>query len=84
MPRFLATLLVVALLGGTATAFAVTERLKLVPTPIIAPQLTEAFSPVCECPTERARIVAVVEELGGYVKDLAGDGVLAFLSLIHI
>ena len=42
------------LLGGTAAAFAVTERLKLVPSPIIAPRVTEAFSPTCGCPTEEA------------------------------
>ena len=58
LPRLLSTLLVLALLGGTAAAFAVTERLKLVPSPIVAPRLTEAFSPVCEseCKTREARI----------------------------
>ena len=52
--RLFPTLLVLALLVGTAAAFAITERLKLVPSPIIAPKVTEAFSPVCECPTNRA------------------------------
>ncbi len=56
MPRLLSTLLVLGLLGGTAAAFAVTERLKLVPSPIVAPKVTEAFSPVCDCPTDEARI----------------------------
>lgn len=56
MPRLLSTLLVLGLLGGTAAAFAVTERLKLVPSPIIAPKLTPAFSPECDCPTAEARI----------------------------
>ena len=56
LPRLLSTLLVLGLLGGTAAAFAVTERLKLVPSPIIAPKLTPAFSPVCDCPTDEARI----------------------------
>lgn len=56
MPRLLSTLLVLGLLGGTAAAFAVTERLKLVPSPIVAPKLTPAFSPVCDCPTDEARI----------------------------
>ena len=40
LPRLLSTLLVLGLLGGTAAAFAVTERLKLVPSPIIAPKVT--------------------------------------------
>ena len=56
LPRLLSTLLVLGLLGGTAAAFAVTERLKLVPSPIIAPKVTPAFSPVCDCPTDEARI----------------------------
>jgi hypothetical protein len=56
LPRLLSTLLVLGLLGGTAAAFAVTERLKLVPSPIVAPKLTKAFSPVCDCPTDEARI----------------------------
>ena len=53
LPRVLSTVLVLGLLVGTAAAFAVTERLKLVPSPIIAPKVTEAFSPVCDCPTTR-------------------------------
>jgi hypothetical protein len=58
LPRLLSTLLVLSLLGGTAAAFAVTERLKLVPSPIIAPKVTPAFSPVCRggCTTREARI----------------------------
>lgn len=56
MPRLLSTLLVLGLLGGTAAAFAVTERLKLVPSPIVAPKVTEHFSPACDCPTDEARV----------------------------
>ena len=56
LPRLLSTLLVLGLLGGTAAAFAVTERLKLVPSPIVAPRVTASFSPVCDCPTDKARI----------------------------
>jgi hypothetical protein len=56
LPRLLSTLLVLGLLGGTAAAFAVTERLKLVPSPIIAPKVTPAFSPACDCPTDEAQI----------------------------
>ena len=54
MPRVVSTLLVLGLLGGTAAAFAITERLKLVPSPIVAPRVTEAFSPVCRCATDEA------------------------------
>jgi len=85
VPRLLSTLLVLGLLGGTAAAFAVTERLKLVPSPIETPFVTEAFSPVCNCPTGRARIeftlrhedrltVTIVDTDGDEVATIA-DGV---------
>jgi hypothetical protein len=56
LPRLLSTLLVLGLLAGTAAAFAATERLKLVPSPIVAPRITEAFSPTCGCDTRSALI----------------------------
>jgi FlgD Ig-like domain len=56
LPRVLSTLLVLGLLVGTSAAFAVTERLKLVPSPIVAPKVTEAFSPVCDCATDVAHV----------------------------
>lgn len=52
-----ATLLVVlALLVGSAAAFAVAERLKLERSPVAGPSIDKVFSPVCDCPQERARI----------------------------
>ncbi len=56
MPRFLSTLLVVVLLGGTAAAFAVTQGLKIEPSPILAPRIAKVFSPTCDCPTRVAVI----------------------------
>jgi hypothetical protein len=56
VPRFLSTLLVVALLGGTAAAFAVTQGLKTRPSPIRAPQVQKVFSPQCDCATRVAVI----------------------------
>jgi hypothetical protein len=56
VPRFLSTLLVVALLGGTAAAFAVTQGLKTRPSPITAPRIQKVFSPECDCPTRVALI----------------------------
>lgn len=44
------------LLGATAAAFGVTERLKLERSPITGTQVDRVFSPVCEC----ARDVAVI------------------------
>jgi hypothetical protein len=49
-------LIVLALLGATAAAFAVTERLKLERSPITGTRVDHVFSPVCEC----ARDVAVI------------------------
>ena len=51
--------LVLVLLGATAAAFAVTERLKLERSPITGTQVDKVFSPVCEC----ARDVAVISFL---------------------
>jgi hypothetical protein len=56
LPRLLSTLLVVALLGGTAAAFAVTQGLKIEPSPILAPRIDKVFSPVCDCDSHLAGI----------------------------
>jgi hypothetical protein len=56
VPRLLSTLLVVALLGGTAAAFAVTQGLKIEPSPILAPRIDKVFSPVCDCDSRVAGI----------------------------
>ena len=56
MRRLPQTLIVLALLGATAAAFAVTERLKLEKSPITGTRVDKVFSPVCEC----ARDVSVI------------------------
>ena len=56
MRRHAATAVVLALLVGTAIAFAETERLKLKPTPIEESFVEPAFSPVCGCAQSRAEI----------------------------
>lgn len=48
--------LVVALLAATATAFALTEGLKLEPSPILGTEVDKVFSPVCGCESAQARI----------------------------
>jgi hypothetical protein len=48
----LALLLIVA----TATAFAVTQRLKLEPSPISQTRVSDIFSPVCRCASKAASI----------------------------
>jgi hypothetical protein len=51
--RLAPTVLVAALLVATATAFAVTERLKLQDSPVLSTQIDQLFSPVCTaCPAK--------------------------------
>jgi hypothetical protein len=54
--RLFPTLLVIALLGGTAAAFALTEGLKLQKEKITAARVDKVFSPTCGCSTDYARI----------------------------
>jgi FlgD Ig-like domain len=56
MKRNAPTILALLLLVGTATAFAVTQRLKLEPSPISQTRVDETFSPVCRCASKVARI----------------------------
>ena len=53
-------LIVVALLGATAAAFAFTERLKLERSPITGTVVDREFSPICECRRSVARISFVL------------------------
>lgn len=82
MNRVAPTLLVVALLAGSAGAFAFTERLKLERSPIAAVDVDKTFSPTCRCAQEHARIafrlrrpdrvtVQVVDDGGDVVRTLA-------------
>ena len=56
LARWPQLLIALALLGATAAAFAVTERLKLERSPVTGTRVDHVFSPVCEC----ARDVAVI------------------------
>jgi hypothetical protein len=53
-------LIALALLGATAAAFAVTERLKLERSPVTGTRVDRVFSPVCECARDSAVISFVV------------------------
>jgi hypothetical protein len=81
VPRLLSTILVVALLGGTAAAFAVTQGLKIRPSPITAPSIQKVFSPACDCATRVASIrfrlrkpdrvrLQIVDDSGNVVRTL--------------
>jgi flagellar hook capping protein FlgD len=57
VPRIASAILVAGLLVATAAAFAVTERLKLVRSPVIRTHLDRGlFSPVCGCETSGVEI----------------------------
>lgn len=84
MARYVPTILVFAVLAGSAAAFAVAERLKLEPSPILGTRVTRVFSPVCRCPSSKARIsfrlgnpdtvsVSIVDAAGRNVRVLADN-----------
>src|SRR5437899_2638675 len=83
LPRLLSTLLVVGLVAATATAFAVTEGLKLTRSPITSTQVAKIFSPVCRCLTRTAsiafrlrsadRVTVGIERDGKVVQTLVRD-----------
>ena len=56
LSRWPQLLIVLALLGATAAAFAVTERLKLERSPITGTRVDRVFSPVCDCTRDAAAI----------------------------
>ena len=60
MARLPQLLVVLALIGATAAAFAVTEQLKLERSPITATRVDKVFSPVCRCETDLATISFVL------------------------
>jgi hypothetical protein len=68
-------LIVVVLLGATAAAFAVTERLKLERSPITGTKVDRVFSPVCECARDTAQISFVLRKPASVTVELLdGDG----------
>jgi hypothetical protein len=56
LARLLPTLLVLALIGSTAAAFAVTEGLKLEKSPITGTQVDKVIAAGCRCATDRVAI----------------------------
>jgi hypothetical protein len=56
LQRVLSTVTLLGLLVATAAAFAITEHLKLIKSPIFGTKVTKAFSPVCHCATAKATI----------------------------
>jgi len=80
--RTASTLVVLALLAGTAAAFVVAQRKKLEPNPIAGKDIAKVFSPVCRCGSRRGEIrlrlrrpdrlsLAVLDGDGDTVRSLA-------------
>lgn len=78
-PPALVTLLMVA----TGVAFAVTEHLKLTPSPITGTHVTRHFSPTCHCNSSKARVafslrrselvtLSILGPRGGEIRQLLG------------
>jgi len=83
LQRALSTTVLLGLLLATAGAFALTEHLKLIKSPIYGPEVTKTFSPVCHCATDKADItfklrhpdsVTVTIVAGGHVVDTVATG----------
>ena len=75
MARLPQLLIVLALLGATAAAFAFTERVKLERSPITGTKVDRVFSPVCECARNVAVISFVLRRRGTVTVDmLDSDG----------
>jgi hypothetical protein len=76
------TLIVLALIGATAAAFAFTERLKLERSPITGTQIDRVFSPVCECARDVAVISFVLRRRGTVTVDMLDEEGRAVRTLV--
>jgi len=56
LQRVLTTVTLLGLLVATAAAFAITEHLKLIKSPVYGPLVSKVMSPVCQCATSTAKI----------------------------
>jgi hypothetical protein len=56
LQRVLTTVTLLGLLVATTAAFAITEHLKLIKSPIYGTLVTKVFSPVCHCSTSTAAV----------------------------
>jgi len=82
--RISVQVIVLALLAGTAVAFATTQRLKLERSPVTGPRFDQIFSPICRCTTDTAQLsfrlrqsdrvdAVLVDGRGEPIRTLASD-----------
>jgi len=70
------------LLGATAAAFVVTERLKLEPSPITNVFVTKVFSPTCECDTDLGVVAFHLRKADRVKLSIAGSSGHALRTLV--
>jgi hypothetical protein len=83
LQRVLTTVTLLGLLVATAAAFAITEHLKLIKSPLYGPVISKVFSPVCRCETSKARIrfrLRHPDHVTVTIEDSAGDRVATLVS----
>lgn len=83
MPRIATILLLVALLGGTSAAFAITQSLKNEPSPVGVPRFDRLLAPTCDCESDTAtlglrlrrtdRVTAEIVDAGGQTVRVLAD-----------
>ena len=83
MARLPQLFVVLALLGATAAAFAVTERLKLERSPITGTKVDRVFSPVCECARDVAVVSFVLRRRETVTVDILDSGGRSIRTLVR-
>jgi hypothetical protein len=84
LQRVLTTVTLLGLLVATAAAFAITEHLKLIKSPIAGTKVSKVIAPTCRCATDKALVgvrlrhrdhvtVTIVDGGGNTVAGLASD-----------
>lgn len=76
-------MLLLVLLAGTTTAFALTEALKLEQSPVSRPRFKSVFSPTCACPQATARLAVRLRDadtIDAVIVDEDGDPVRTLAS----
>jgi flagellar hook assembly protein FlgD len=83
LPRIATIVLVLALLGGTAAAFTVTQELKSERSPVARPGFDRVFAPTCDCPRATASLSVTLrkaDEVTASIVDADGSAVRTLLA----
>jgi hypothetical protein len=85
LQRVLTTVTLLGLLVATAAAFAITEHLKLIKSPVFGTLVSKVVSPVCDCATDEAtirirlrhpdRVTVTIVDAAGHRVDTVKKGV---------